>query len=320
MTDSLSLLRHAVSAYSDHFGDTRLLPLAIALGLHLLSLLIRSGVWCGILRAAFPEREVKLRPTVWAYLAGAGANAVAPLRGGDLVRISAIRRHLPGASLATIISTLVAETVFGVVMVVAMATATVSLGWLPPLVQLPNGQAFEFSFYARNATSVALALGLLALVTVLLAKWAAHHLLGVWRRLAQGLRILRSPGRFARVVALPQLVDWTLRVGTAYALLAAFGLPTAVRYALLVVVVDSVSTALPFTPGGIGAQQGLLVFALGGAATSSQVLAFSIGAQAVILAFNVVLGLIAVFALFGHVRVGSLHHDAGHWAKSEPSR
>ena len=123
-----SLLRHAVSAYGDHFGDTRLLPLAIALVLHLFSLLIRSGVWCGILRAAFPDREVKLRPTVWAYLAGAGANAIAPLRGGDLVRISAIRRHLPGASLATIISTLVAETVFGVVMVVAMATATVSLG------------------------------------------------------------------------------------------------------------------------------------------------------------------------------------------------
>ena len=122
------------------------------------------------------------------------------------------------------------------------------------------------------------------------------------------------------MVALPQLVDWTVRVGTAYALLAAFGLPTAVRYALLVVVIDSVSTALPFTPGGIGAQQGLLVFALGGAATSGQVLAFSIGAQAVILAFNVVLGLIAVFALFGHVRVGSLHHDARHWAKSEPSR
>jgi uncharacterized membrane protein YbhN (UPF0104 family) len=317
MTDALSPLRHALAAYSDHFGDTRLLPLAIALALHLLSLLVRSGVWCGILRAAFPEREVRLRPTVWAYLAGAGANTIAPLRGGDLVRIYAVRRQLPGASLATVISTMVAETVFGAVVVVALATATVSMGWLPPLVRLPDTKAFEFSFYARHLWPVAISLGVLVAGGVLLAEWAAHHLLGVWRRIAQGMRIMRSPGRFVRVVALPQLLDWGLRVATAYALLAAFGLPAAVRYALLVVVIDSVSTALPFTPGGVGAQQGLLVFALGGAASGSQVLAFSIGAQAVILVFNILLGLVAVFALFGHFRLGSIHRDAHRWAESE---
>ena len=122
-----------------------------------------------------------------------------------------------------------------------------------------------------------------------------------------------------RVVALPQLVDWALRVATAYALLAAFGLPTAVRFALLVVVIDSVSTALPFTPGGVGAQQGLLVFALGGAATSGQVLAFSIGGQAVILALNITLGMVAAFLLFGHIRLGSLHGEARRWAGRESS-
>ena len=52
MAGYLAQLHHAATAYGDRLGDTRLLPLAIALALHLLSLLVRSGVWCGILRAA----------------------------------------------------------------------------------------------------------------------------------------------------------------------------------------------------------------------------------------------------------------------------
>ena len=79
---------------------------------------------------------------------------------------------------------------------------------------------------------------------------------------------------------------------------------------MLAVVIDSISTALPFTPGGIGAQQGLLVFALAGAAGSAQVMAYSIGAQAVILAFNAALGAVAVFVIFGQVRIGAVRREA----------
>ena len=321
VTDSLGPLRDAIVAYGDRFGDTHVLPLVIALVLHVASLLVRSGVWCGILRAAFPDREVRYRDATGAYLAGAGASAIAPLRGGDLVRIYAIRRALPGVSYATVISTLIAETVFGAVVVAAMVAGTVTLGWLPPLVRLPDSKAFEFSFYAAHWAVVAAVLATAGLAAAFAAEWIAHHLIGLWRRIWQGLWILRSPGRFVRVVALPQLVDWALRVATAYALLAAFGLPAAVRLALLVVVIDSVSTALPFTPGGVGAQQGLLVFALGGAATSGQVLAFSIGGQAVILALNIVLGMAAAFLLFGHIRLRSLHGEARRWGgRQSPSQ
>jgi uncharacterized membrane protein YbhN (UPF0104 family) len=315
MAGYLDQLHDAAAAYGDRFGDTRLLPLAVALGLHLLSLLVRSGVWCGILRAAFPERRVELRGTVWAYLAGVGANALAPLRSGDIVRIFAMRRQLPDAPLATIVSTLVAETVFGAVVVMLMVAATVALGWLPPIVHLPDARAFEFSFYARHVRLVAVAIGLLAAASFVMAEWAAHHVRRVWRQLVQGLRILRSPGRFVRVVAAPQLVDWMLRVGVAYFMLAAFGIPATLRYAVLVVVIDSVSTVLPFTPGGVGAQQGLLVFAFAGVATSGQVLAFSIGAQAVIIVFNILLGLVAIFALFGHFRVNAVRRAAHSWSQ-----
>jgi uncharacterized membrane protein YbhN (UPF0104 family) len=214
---------------------------------------------------------------------------------------------------ATIVSTLVAETVFGVVVVTLLVAGTVAMGWLPPIVHLPDARAFEFSFYARHARLFVIALGLLAFGAFLMAEWAAHHLRRLWRHITQGLRILRSPGRFTRVVAAPQLVDWMLRVGVAYFMLVAFGIPAGLRCALLVVVIDSVSTVLPFTPGGVGAQQGLLVFALAGVATSGQVLAFSIGAQAVIVVFNILLGLLAIFALFGHLKMSSVRRAAHSW-------
>ena len=319
MHEALAQLRDAATAFGDRMGDTHLLPLAIALALHLLSLLLRAWVWRGILSAAFPDRRVTLRSAVWSYLAGVGANAIAPFRGGDVVRIFTIRRELGNASVTTIVSTLVAETIFGVVVVAAMVGATVGLGWLPPIVHLPDARAFEFSFYARHAGLVAVALGIAAGIVLLGAEWAMHHVRGFWQRVVQGFSILRSPGRFARVVAAPQLVDWVLRVGVAYAMLAAFGIPAAVRFAVLVVVIDSVSTALPLTPGGVGAQQGLLVFALGGVATSGQVLAFSIGVQAVTVAFNIVVGLIAIFALFGHIRMGTVRREAHAWPEAEPS-
>ena len=137
-----------------------------------------------------------------------------------------------------------------------------------------------------------------------------HHVIGFWRRVVQGLWILRTPSRFIRVVAAPQLIDWALRICVAYALLAAFGIPAAIRYAVLVVVIDSISTALPFTPGGVGAQQGLLVLGLAGVAGSGQLMAYSIGAQAVIVTFNFVLGVIAVFMLFGHVRISAVRRAA----------
>jgi uncharacterized membrane protein YbhN (UPF0104 family) len=310
MEDSLTQLREAVAAFGDRLGDAHLLPLAIALVLHVLSLLVRAGVWRGILAAAFPDRKVTMRSATLSYLAGVGANVVAPLRGGDVVRIFTIRRELGDASVTTIVSTLIAETAFGAVMVAGLVGVTAAMGWLPPIVHLPNGAAFEFSFYAQHAALTGVAFLVAVAAAVVCAEWAMHHVVGFWRRVVQGLWILRTPGRFLRVVAAPQLLDWVLRIGVAYALLAAFGIPTAIRYAVLAVVIDSVSTALPFTPGGVGAQQGLLVFGLSGVAGSGQLMAYSIGAQAVIVGFNLMLGLIAVFMLFGHVRLRAVRRAA----------
>jgi uncharacterized membrane protein YbhN (UPF0104 family) len=300
---SLSALRDALGAFGDNVTDAHLAWLGIALAVHSMSLLVRARVWCSILRVALPDRRVPVRPVVSAYFAGVGANAIAPAHGGDLVRVYAARRALPGASVATIVSTLVAETVFGIVVIASLAGLTASAGWLPPLVEVPDAQAFEFSFYASHVGLVLASSLALAVALAVAVRWGARHVNGLALHVLQGFRVLRSPVTFARVVALPQLGDWLLRAATAFALLAAFGIHPSVKTAILVLVVDSVATAVPFTPGGAGAQQGLLVLALAGAATSTQILAFSVGSQVVITLANILLGLVGIYASFGHVRL-----------------
>lgn len=310
MSESIAAFRDALSAFGDRLGDIHLLPLVLALVLHTTSLGVRSRVWRDILRFAFPGRVVRTGDAFWTYLAGVGASTIAPLRSGDVVRVYAARRLIPGASVATIISTLVAETVFGLFVVVGLVTWAVASGGLPPLVKLPDARAFEFSFYSNHLWLVIGATIVLAVLGAIGLRLAEHRVRSLSRQLADGFRILESPTAFARRVALPQLVDWVLRTATAFAMLAAFGISPSVRSAVLVLVVDSVSTAIPFTPGGAGTQQALLAFALAGTASQGQILAFSVGQQLVITVANIVLGIIALLRVFGHFRIGRLHREA----------
>jgi uncharacterized membrane protein YbhN (UPF0104 family) len=118
----------------------------------------------------------------------------------------------------------------------------------------------------------------------------------------QGVTILRTPKCYLRYVVLYQAIGWICRFGTAYFLLEAFNVNASIENALLVLVVGSISTLLPFTPGGAGAQQALLVIVLAGSATRSVLLAYSVGAQITVTVVNVMVGFVALFLLFGGLR------------------
>ena len=55
---------------------------------------------------------------------------------------------------------------------------------------------------------------------------------------------------------------------------------------------------MPFTPGGAGVQQALLVKVFSGQASTAVVAAYSVGQQIAIAAFTALLGLAAVFFIF----------------------
>ena len=90
----------------------------------------------------------------------------------------------------------------------------------------------------------------------------------------------------------------------------AFRIPAAFTTALVVLVVGSLATMLPITPGGAGAQQALLVLVLGHAASTSRILAYSVGAQLSTTLLNAMAGAIALLATFGTLRLHAVRRRA----------
>jgi uncharacterized protein (TIRG00374 family) len=82
-----------------------------------------------------------------------------------------------------------------------------------------------------------------------------------------------------------------LRIASVYYFLVAFSVHASIHNALLALVVDSLATLFPATPGGAGTKQGLIVFLFAGQAISaSLLLAFSVGMNIAVVVFNVILG------------------------------
>jgi uncharacterized membrane protein YbhN (UPF0104 family) len=106
-------------------------------------------------------------------------------------------------------------------------------------------------------------------------------------------------------VASWQLLSWGFRIASVYFFLKAFTVPATLHNALLVLAVQSLSTLLPFTPGGVGTQQGLLVYVFDRAGTGiagTLLLSFSVGMYIAVTIENVVIGFIALFLMVGTLR------------------
>ena len=80
-----------------------------------------------------------------------------------------------------------------------------------------------------------------------------------WARVRQGLTILRDRRRYLREVWLVQFGGWLFRFTAFWFLLDAFNVGGSVQNVLLVLGVNAVAAAVPFTPGGAGVQQAFLV-------------------------------------------------------------
>lgn len=104
---------------------------------------------------------------------------------------------------------------------------------------------------------------------------------------------MRSPRRYALDVAPLQAASWLCRLGAAFFLLAAFGLHPTLAAALLVLVVGGMANAAP-VPGGMGAQQLGLAYALHATASTASIVAFSIGMQVAVTALNLAIGTTAL--------------------------
>ena len=119
-----------------------------------------------------------------------------------------------------------------------------------------------------------------------------------WERVRQGLTILLDRRRYFREVFAVQFVGWLFRFTAFFLLLEAFNVGGSVRNVLLVLGVNVVAALVPFTPGGAGVQQALLVKVFAGTAAGATVAAYSVGQQIAIAAATFGIGFGALVWIF----------------------
>ncbi len=116
-----------------------------------------------------------------------------------------------------------------------------------------------------------------------------------WERIRQGLAVLRDRDVYKRRMASWQFASWIARFFAYWALLDAFHIGGSVRNALLVLAVQVVASVFPFTPGGAGVQQALLLTIF---SHNPEVAAFSVGQQIATAVLTSALGFGALVFIF----------------------
>ena len=201
-------------------------------------------------------------------------------------------------------------------MAVFILTFAFSQGVFPKPPDFAKLNAFDLSFFAGHPKFTLFALTALAVGVLVGFAVLSQRVKAFWARVRQGLTILFDRRRYLREVFAWQLAGWCFRFTAFWFLLEAFNVGGSVRNVLLVLGVNAIAAVVPFTPGGAGVQQALLVKVFSGAASGATVAAYSVGQQIVIAVTTLVAGFGALVAIFRirsfkeAVRLGKEERDA----------
>ena len=295
----------AIGVFFDHLTSVEWKWLAIGVLFHLCKLVAVSRAWHNIIRAAYPDRRVRWRQTFGSYVAGTGVNAVIPARGGDVVRLYLAKNRIEGSTYTTLVSTSLLQTVFDMVVASCFILWAITQGVLPGIdvLQGPRLPSLDWGWAFRHPTAGLILFGLLLIFGTALVAWIAEHVERFRAKVAQGFAAFKDRTYYVNRVVVWQLADWCLRLATVFFFLRAFGIPATLHNMLLVQVSQSLATIFPFSPGGIGTEQGLLVYMLRDVTSRSVALSFSVGMRVTLIVVNAIVGFTAILLMTGTFRV-----------------
>ena len=279
----------AWSAVVDAFTAVEWHWVAAAVGLNLLSVLVRAVAWRTVIVQAFPGPHPGFPLVFSAFSVGLFANAVLPGRIGELARVAVLDRRMPQeGAWARLLGTVFAHRVFDLVAVIGLILYVVATAHIPDWAVT--------SLIAVVVTGV-------ALFTVAVMTARHHHVtrleegLGAVRKVVRlaryGLGVMRRPGAAALAVFF-QILGWTCQLFAVYTAMRAFGIHEALPAAGLVLVLMNVATLFPLWPGNVGLVQAavaLPLFSYYGVAKGTGI-AFGFGLQAIEASVGVGVGLI----------------------------
>ena len=331
---SASLL-HSLSSFLDaagqFFGDlaaVRWPLLLLGLAFVAANLTLRSRAYFNSLRAAYPATSFQWRRIWGAYVAAVGFNNVVPARGGDLIKLFLTRSSIPGSRYPTVAAAFFVESVFDICVGIPVLVFAFTQGVFPKPPEFSKLSSFDISYLAQHYRLTLFLITLLAELALLSFALLSTRVQAFWARMRQGLTILRDRPRYLREVASLQALAWLSRAAGFYFMLEAFGVGGSINNVLLVFAAGQVAGAVPFTPGGAGVQQALLVKVFAASAPGAVVAAYSVGQQIAITATTALIGLAAIFFIFRFRSFGAVleagrasraaERAAGRAARSEP--
>ena len=288
----------AVDKFFSNLASVQLLPLLLALVLFTCYLTLRARASFNILRAAYPTERIRFLRIWGAYFAGYGFNAVIPARGGDVVRLFLTKNSVPNASYPAVAATFAVEVIFDVVFGSLMLLFAFTQGVFPKPPDFAKLNAFDLSYFAQHPELMLFVLTLAGVAGLAGFAILSIRVKAFWERVRQGFTILQDRDRYIREVFLVQLGGWCFRFTAFWMLLEAFNVGGSVKNVLLVLGVNAVSAAVPFTPQGAGVQQALLAKVFAGTASGATVASYSVGQQIAIGVLTFGIGFAAIVFVF----------------------
>ena len=296
--DSFTSFFDAVGDFFSNLAAVNWFALLFGLVIFVGYLTVRARASFHVLRAAFPGERIEFRRIWGAYLAGYGFNAVVPARGGDVVRLFLTKTSVPSSSYPAVASSFAVEQIFDLTMAIPILLFAFSQGAFPKPPDFSKLPAFDLAFFASHPRFTLFVLTVLAIGAVVAFALLSARVRAFWERVRQGLTILSDRRRYFREVWLVQFAGWILRFTAFWLLLSAFNVGGSVKNVLLVLGVNAVAALVPFTPGGAGVQQALLVKVFAGTAAGATVAAYSVGQQIAIAATTFACGFAALVFIF----------------------
>jgi uncharacterized protein (TIRG00374 family) len=277
------------SGVADAFAAVEWHWVAAAVGLNLLSVLVRALAWRTVIVQAMPPPHPSYPLVFSAFSVGLFANAVLPGRIGELARVAVLNRRMQRAGAwAILLGTVFAHRVFDLVAMIVL------IGFVAATAHIPD--------WAVTSLIVVVAAGVTLFTVAVLS--ARYHRV---TRIEEGLGAARKAIRFARyglgVMRRPraaiaacffQVLGWTCQLFAVYTSMRAFGIDEPLPAAGLVLVLMNVATLFPLWPGNVGLVQAAVALPLSryyGVAKAKGI-AFGFGLQAIEASVGIGVGLI----------------------------
>src|SRR3984885_1178094 len=292
---TVTQLLDSAGTFFSQLGGLNWFSLLMGLALYALYLWLRSRALFNALRAAYPGQPIRWRDVWGAYVVGYAINNVFPLGGGNVAQLFLTRVAIPASSYPTVATALSTGVIFDWFMGVLIMCFAFTQGVFPKPPDFSKLPAFDISFFASHMRFTLFLLTVLGVLFLVGFALLSARVKAFWDRVRQGFAILRDRRRYRRDMARWQFASWGGGLASYWALLDAFHIGGSLRNVLLVLGVQVVASVFPFTPGGAGVQQAMLLTIF---ADNSYVASFSVGQQIATAALTTACGFGALVLIF----------------------